>query len=41
MAFSKEEGVHDKVVVNDDLEKAYKEVEEWIVDGGNFGGEVR
>ncbi len=39
MEFSKEEGVHDKLVVNDDLEKAYREVEEWIVDGGKFGGQ--
>ncbi|KAL9001180.1 MAG: hypothetical protein Q9169_000364 [Polycauliona sp. 2 TL-2023] len=38
MAYSKEEGVHDKIVINDDLEKAYKEVDEWIVDGGRFGG---
>lgn len=38
MAFAKEEGVHDKIVVNDDLDKAYQEVEEWIVDGGKFGG---
>lgn len=40
MAFAKEEGVHDKVVVNDDLDRAYQEVEEWIVDGGRFGGQV-
>ncbi|KAL9605018.1 MAG: hypothetical protein Q9219_000206 [cf. Caloplaca sp. 3 TL-2023] len=39
MAFSKEEGVHDRVVVNDDLEKAYQEVEEWVVDGGKFGSQ--
>lgn len=38
MAFSREEGVHDMVVVNDDLERAYREVEEWVVDGGKFGG---
>ena len=38
MAFAKEEGVHDKTVVNDDIHKAYKEVEEWVVDGGKFGG---
>ena len=37
MEFSKEEGVHDKVVVNDDLEKAYREVDDWIVDGGKYG----
>ncbi|KAI4261626.1 MAG: hypothetical protein L6R42_003177 [Xanthoria sp. 1 TBL-2021] len=39
MAFSKEEGVHDKIVINDDLEKAYQEVDEWIVDNGKFGGQ--
>ncbi|KAI4190841.1 MAG: hypothetical protein L6R41_000536 [Letrouitia leprolyta] len=38
MEFSKEEGVHDRIIVNDDLEKAYKEVEEWVVDGGRYGG---
>jgi guanylate kinase len=41
MAFSKEAGVHEKIVVNDNLETAYKEVVEWIVDGGRFGGEVQ
>ncbi|KAL8914455.1 MAG: hypothetical protein Q9171_000960 [Xanthocarpia ochracea] len=40
MEFSKVEGVHDKIVINDDLEKAYREVEEWIVDGGKFGGQA-
>ncbi|KAL8798714.1 MAG: hypothetical protein Q9182_006447 [Xanthomendoza sp. 2 TL-2023] len=38
MAFSNEKGVHDKIVVNDDVEKAFKEVEEWVVDGGKYGG---
>lgn len=38
MAFAKEEGVHEKIVVNDDLDRAYQEVEEWVVDGGRFGG---
>ncbi|KAL8736362.1 MAG: hypothetical protein Q9181_002439, partial [Wetmoreana brouardii] len=37
MAFSKEEGVHDCIIVNDDLEKAYWEVEEWVVDRGRYG----
>ena len=37
MEFSKEDGVHDKVVVNDDLEKAYREVDDWVVDGGKYG----
>jgi guanylate kinase len=32
MEFAKVEGVHDKVVVNDDLEKAYEEVRKWVVD---------
>ncbi|MCJ1431974.1 hypothetical protein MMC27_001330 [Xylographa pallens] len=40
MAYAKEEGVHDKVVVNDDLDKAYKELEEWVVDGGRYGSEA-
>lgn len=39
MEYSKQEGAHDIVVVNDDLEKAYKEVEEWVVDGGKFGSQ--
>ncbi len=39
MAFAKGEGVHDKVVVNDELDRAYQEVEGWIVDGGRFGGQ--
>lgn len=37
MAYAKEEGVHEKVIVNDDLEKAYTELEEWVLDGGRFG----
>lgn len=39
MAFAKEEGVHDKIVVNDDLDRAYQEVDVWVVDGGRFGGQ--
>lgn len=41
MAFAKEEGVHDKIVINDDLDRAYQEVEAWVVDGGQFGGHIR
>ena len=41
MAFAKEEGAHDKIVVNDDLDTAYRQVEEWVVDGGKFGGQGR
>ena len=39
MEFSRVEGVHDKIVVNDELETAYKELEVWVVDGGKFGSE--
>jgi guanylate kinase len=31
MEFAKQEGVHDKVVVNDDLDRAYKEVEKFCL----------
>ena len=34
LEFSREEGVHDKVVVNDDLERAYREVERWVLGEG-------
>ena len=38
MAFSKSaDAPFEKTIVNDDLEKAYKEVEEWVVDGGRYG----
>lgn len=37
MSFAKEEGIHDKVVVNDELDRAYKEVENWIVDEDRYG----
>ena len=40
MAFAKsEDAPFEKTIVNDDLERAYKEVEEWIVDGGKYGSE--
>lgn len=41
MAYCKAEGKNDKVVVNDDLETAYKELEEWVVDGSKFGAEAK
>lgn len=38
MAFSRAANApFEKVVVNDDLERAYGEVEEWVVDGGRYG----
>ncbi|MCJ1283370.1 hypothetical protein MMC26_002698 [Xylographa opegraphella] len=40
MDYAKGEGVHDKVVINDDLDRAYKELEEWVVDGGRYGSEA-
>lgn len=33
MEFAKTPGVHDKIVVNDDLDRAYEEARKWIVDG--------
>lgn len=38
MAFAKEGG--EKIVLNDDLDRAYQEVEEWVVDGGKFGARL-
>lgn len=37
MEYSQQPGAHDKIVVNDDLERAYAEVRDWVVDGGRFG----
>ena len=31
LEYAEVEGSHDKVVVNDDLDRAYKEMEEWIM----------
>jgi len=31
MAFAEEDGAHDKIVVNDDLDTAYRQVQEWVV----------
>lgn len=39
LEYSKVEGVHEKVIVNDEVDRAYKELEEWVVDGGKFGSE--
>lgn len=33
----KEDDVDFKVVTNDDLETAYRELDDWVVDGGRFG----
>jgi guanylate kinase len=37
LEFAKLPGSHEKIVVNDDLEKAYVELRDWVVDGGRFG----
>ncbi|KAJ5583684.1 hypothetical protein N7535_002304 [Penicillium sp. DV-2018c] len=37
LEYAKLPGSHDKIVVNDDLEKAYVELRDWVVDGGKFG----
>lgn len=37
LEYSRQPGAHDKIVVNDDLETAYTELRDWIVDGGKFG----
>ena len=37
MEYAESPGAHEKIVVNDVLDKAYEEVEGWIVDGGKFG----
>lgn len=39
LEFSKLPGSHDKVVVNDDLERAYAELRDWVVDEGKFGAQ--
>lgn len=33
LEFARTEGSHDKVIVNDDLDRAYAEMEEWIMGG--------
>jgi guanylate kinase len=40
LEYAKQPGAHDKIIVNDDLESAYKELKDYIVDGGNFGSEA-
>ena len=42
MEFSTSENApFEKKIVNDDLEEAYKKVEEWVIDGGKYGSEKR
>lgn len=31
LEYSKQEGVHDKVIVNEDLEEAAREMEQWVM----------
>ncbi|KAI5292466.1 hypothetical protein KEM52_006336 [Ascosphaera acerosa] len=37
LEYAKQHGVHEKIVVNDDVDRAYQEMRDWIVDGGKFG----
>jgi guanylate kinase len=37
MEYARTEGKGDKVVVNDSLDDAYRELERWVVDGGRYG----
>lgn len=37
LEYSQQPGAHDKIVVNDDLERAYGELRDWVVDEGRFG----
>ncbi|KAL3469991.1 guanylate kinase [Aspergillus californicus] len=39
LEYSSQPGAHDKIIVNDNLETAYKELKDYIVDGGKFGAE--
>lgn len=40
LEYSKQPGAHDKVVVNDDLETAYKQLRDYIIDDGKFGATI-
>lgn len=39
LEYSEVEGVHDLIIVNDDLEEAYKKLEEFVFKGDGQGGE--
>ncbi|OJJ49519.1 hypothetical protein ASPZODRAFT_156633 [Penicilliopsis zonata CBS 506.65] len=39
LEYARQPGAHDKTVVNDDLDTAYAELRDWIVDGGKFGSQ--
>lgn len=39
LEYSRQPGVHDKIIVNDDLERAYTGLRDWVVDEGRFGAE--
>ncbi|KAJ5248672.1 hypothetical protein N7468_000123 [Penicillium chermesinum] len=39
LEFAKQPGAHDKIVVNDNLDQAYAELKDWVVDGGKFGAQ--
>jgi guanylate kinase len=37
LEYAQQPGAHDKIVVNDDLETAYSDLRDWVVDEGRFG----
>jgi guanylate kinase len=37
LEYARTEAKGDKVIVNDNLDDAYRELEEWVVDGGRYG----
>ncbi|KAJ5602157.1 hypothetical protein N7510_011691 [Penicillium lagena] len=37
LEYAQQPGAHDKIVVNDDLETAYTDLRDWVVDEGRFG----
>ncbi|DAA73657.1 TPA_exp: Uncharacterized protein A8136_4091 [Trichophyton benhamiae CBS 112371] len=39
LEYSRQPNAHDKIVVNDELEAAYAELRDWVVDGGKFGSQ--
>lgn len=41
LEYSKEPGAHDKIVVNDELETAYRDLKDYIVDNGKFGSSAQ
>lgn len=39
LEYAKQPDSHEKIIVNDDLERAYLDLKTWIVDSGKFGAQ--